>query len=36
MRKKKLLIFGAGNQSNVVTKLIEEKFDILGYVTSKK
>jgi acetyltransferase EpsM len=35
MSKKKLLIFGAGNQSNVVTKLIEDKFNILGYVTSK-
>ena len=36
MKKKKLLIFGAGNHSNVVANLIIDKFDIIGYVTSKK
>ena len=36
IKKKNLIIFGAGNQSNVVTKLIEKKYKILGYFVTKK
>ncbi len=34
--KKKILIFGSGNQARVVSNLLYKKFRILGYLVTKK
>lgn len=36
MKKKKILIFGSGNQARVVSNLIDDKFEIIGYAITKK